>query len=219
MEHDFWLTRWDANTTAFHEGAPNTLLRSCYSRAGFSEGSTLFVPLCGKAIDMLWLREQGHRIVGVELSTVATRAFFEENGLEYEHSSVGEFEVFEGDGITLLAGDFFGLEAHHLSGAQGVYDRASLVALPPEIRARYAERLVALVDASSPILTITFEYDQAEMNGPPFSVPPSDVAVLFGQSCDIETLESQDALEAAAPLKSRGLTALMEHAFLMRGRA
>jgi thiopurine S-methyltransferase len=30
---------------------------------------------------MIWLAEQGHRVVGVELSQIAVAAFFRENGL------------------------------------------------------------------------------------------------------------------------------------------
>ena len=39
------------------------------------------MPLCGKSLDLLWLRDQGHLVIGVELSATAFEDFCLENGI------------------------------------------------------------------------------------------------------------------------------------------
>src|SRR5690606_23041648 len=59
------------------------------------------------------------------------------------------------------------------------YDRAAIVALPPELRPRYAEHLRTLAGEGAPGLVITFEYPQERMAGPPFSVPEDELRRHF----------------------------------------
>ena len=48
------------------------------------DGLSVFVPLCGKTLDMVWLCQQGHTVVGCELSEIAALDFFKENSIPYE---------------------------------------------------------------------------------------------------------------------------------------
>jgi hypothetical protein len=47
--------------------------------------------------------------------------------------------------------------------------------LPPDLRARYVQHLRALLPSGAPGLVLTFEYDQALMQGPPFSVSEAEL--------------------------------------------
>lgn len=168
MKAEFWLERWQRNEIGFHQGEINAHLQEFWGGLQLPAGSEVFVPLCGKSRDLLWLRAQGHRVLGVELSPLAVEDFFLENELKPQVRSHGIFDSWSCDGVTLLCGDFFELEAADLKGVAAVYDRASLVALPPEMRERYAQHLHRILPARVPMLLVTMDYPQAEMSGPPF---------------------------------------------------
>ena len=81
MEKDFWLERWERKETGFHQNEVNPYLRQHWQELHLARDSVVFVPLCGKSRDMLWLRKQGHRVLGVELSAIAVQAFFNLGGI------------------------------------------------------------------------------------------------------------------------------------------
>jgi thiopurine S-methyltransferase len=181
MEPQFWLERWQRNEIGFHQPAPNPALQRHWARLGLDPDARVFVPLAGKSLDMIWLAAQGHRVVGIELAAEAVRAFADENGPI--------------ERVDLRCGDLFELDAAALGPIEGVFDRGSLVALPPPLRQRYAATLAALSPRGTRTLLVTMEYDQSKMAGPPHSVPESEVQALFGATHDIELIERNGALD------------------------
>lgn len=218
MEKDFWLERWERQEIGFHQDGINPHLREYRPTLCPASGGKVFVPLCGKSRDMLWLREQGHEVLGVELSAIAVRAFFEENGLVPQHSSRGKFECSEADGIRILCGDFFDLGKDDLAGVTAVFDRASLVALPPDMRERYARHLLDILPPAARVLLVTFDYPQAEMQGPPFAVSADEVTALYGDRADVRLLARLDILEQSPRFRERGLSRMHENIFLLKLR-
>lgn len=212
VEAEFWLQRWREGSTPWHEGAPNEALRRHLDRLELRPGDRVFVPLCGKAEDMWWLHERGLEVLGIDLSPTAGREFLSAHGLQFTKSRGSRHSVLESPGFRLLAGDFFALEADDLAGVAAVYDRAALVALPPPMRRRYAARLSALVEV--PILLISMVYPEHEIDGPPFSVPESEVRELFGDRRGVRHLAEEDIIERSS-LRKRGLTRLHEHTYLI----
>ena len=217
MKASFWHERWEQNRTGFQQDAVNGYLETHWSRVGVSTESYILVPLCGKSLDMMWLWDQGHLVLGVELSPVAVQTFFEENGLEVQKREQGGFMRSEADGIALLCGDFFDLTTEDVKGVSGIYDRGALIALPPEMRERYAAHMANLFSGGVEALLIAVDYSQQEMNGPPFAVSEEEIRTLFGDAFEIEHLEIQDVLADHQRFKDRGLTALAESAYLLRG--
>ena len=215
MKKDFWLERWERKETGFHQNEINPYLRQYWPELNLAKDSEVFVPLCGKSRDMLWLREQGHAVLGVELSTIAAQAFFEENGL-HPHRTAGErFACCEADNIRVLCGDFFDLGKDDLAQTIAVYDRASLVALPPEMRERYARHLVNILPPATQILLVTFDYPQAEMSGPPFAVSVDEVQALYREYAGIRLLAQLDVLAQNPRFQERGVSRLQENIFLL----
>ncbi len=215
MQPDFWHERWQQNQIGFHQEAINLHLQQFWPQLGIVPGNGVFVPLCGKSGDMLWLRAQGHTVVGVELSQLAVQAFFSENGLRATASTQGRFSLFEADGIRLYCGDFFDLAAEDLANVRAVYDRASLIALPPEMRPTYAAHMQQLLAAGTRMLLVAFEYPQHEMNGPPFSVQEAEVRALYGGFCTIELIHAIDILAQEARFRDRGVSRLQEKVYLL----
>ncbi|MEM9852892.1 MAG: thiopurine S-methyltransferase [Pseudomonadota bacterium] len=213
MEAGFWHERWATGRIAFHEGAPNALLERNLAALGLKTGARIFVPLCGKAVDLAWLAARGHDVVGAELDQRAVEAFFDEQSLTPEISSHGTLKRYRADAITIYQGDIFDLRAADIGEIDAVFDRAALVALPPDMRARYAPHLAAIT-AQAPQLLITFEYDNPAMQGPPHSVPFEEVAALYGDDFEIKIIERR---EIAGPLRQRTTGAEIAYHILARG--
>lgn len=218
MEKDFWLERWDRQEIGFHQDEINPYLRQYWQELHAANDGAVFVPLCGKSRDMLWLRKQGHPVLGVELSDIAVQAFFGENGHIPLHSREGKFDCCEADNIRLLCGDFFDLSKDDLAHVRAVYDRASLVALPPQMRERYARHLANILPPATQILLITFDYPQKEMSGPPFAVSIEEVNALYRDHAEVRLLAQLDVLEQNPRFQQRGISRLHENIFLLRLR-
>lgn len=188
MEHEYWNNKWENNDIQFHLPETNTLLIK-YSSL-FPKGK-IFVPLCGKSLDMKWLLSQGYEIIGVELSEIACRAFFAENNLSFSLKKQGSFTIFKGDNIEIWCGDIFQLPIEVFTNLTAIYDRAALIALPEEIRISYVEFIKKLSRSLSriSILFLTIEYEQNLLQGPPFSIVESDVQQLYADTFNITKLE------------------------------
>lgn len=177
MEPSFWETVWNEGRIGFHEGRPNELLAAHVEALG-PKGRVL-VPLCGKAYDLAFLAKRGHEVIGIELVETAVQAFFDEQGLEPTRSRRGTFEVYSAARITIFQGDFFAATPADIGPITAFYDRAALVALPPQMRSRYVAQLNALAGADRPGLMVTFEYPVGALEGPPFSVPEAELRSHF----------------------------------------
>jgi thiopurine S-methyltransferase len=173
MEPNFWRERWAEGRTAFHEGRPNALLTKHLAVLG--QGTRVFVPLCGKAEDLAFLAAKGHEVIGVELVESAVRAFFDEHQVTPVVTESGALKKFTAQNITVFAGDFFALTREQVGEAGALYDRAAVIALPESMRGAYVKHLRELLPASAPGLIITVEYQQEQMQGPPFSVPEAEL--------------------------------------------
>ena len=215
MNRDFWQTRWDEGRIGFHQDEINPHLQRHWPSLGVSSGATVLVPLCGKSRDMLWLRDQGYTVIGVEIVPRAVAEFFTENGLEATRSKLGEFTLWESEAIKIFQGDFFDLTKNDVAGIGAVYDRASLIALPPDMRRRYAIHMHAILPPKINILLVTLDYHQGEMDGPPFAVSENEVANLYKNYFKIELACSEEILEFNPRFQEQGLTRLTENVYLL----
>lgn len=215
MQPGFWHERWQDNRIGFHGDVPLPLLEKHWPSLGLAPGSHVFVPLCGKSLDMAWLAEQGHRVLGIELSPLAVEQFFEERGLQPDvvdgaagiHYTAGAYE--------LVVGDAFAIPSELLAGCAGVYDRAALVALPPDMRATYAETTWRRLPAGCRGLLVTLEYPQAERAGPPFSVAEEEVHERFDDAWSVELAERRDILAGEPAFQADGVSAMYTAVYRM----
>ena len=214
-----WLTRWQEHNIGWHHQEFNEHLLNHWSSISVPGGSTLFVPLCGKSRDMLWLHEQGYNILGVELSPLAVSAFFEENNLAPSRSQKGAFESWQSGGLEILCGDIFKLERNHLAHVAAVYDRASLVALNPKQRKQYAALLQSSLPENTQMLLVAMDYPQAEMAGPPYSVPGEEVTELFADHFSVRQLDSLDLMSDSDRYQDKGLSSLHENIYKLQKNA
>jgi len=218
MNKTFWTERWQRRDIGFHQPHIHEQLTRLWPTLGLPVASTVFVPLAGKTRDMVWLATQGHRVIGVELSEVAVREFFQDGGQTPDVRSDGPFDVYSAGPFSLYRGDFFEMPGEALAGVAAVYDRAALIALPPDLRVRYAQKLTSILPREAVVFLIAVAYPEGEISGPPFSLTRDDVENLYGDAFRIEVLEDRDGLDGSGNLKRRGVTELRETAYLLRRR-
>ncbi len=197
MEAAYWHDKWTRNDIAFHQSDYNALMVKHFPGLGLADGAHVFVPLCGKTRDIGWLLSQGYRVTGAELSAAAVEALFADLGITPQITQDGALIRYATAALVVFVGDVFALSARALGPVQAVYDRAALVALPNDIRARYAAHIIAATDRA-PQLVLTFTYDQAQMAGPPFSITADMIADLFDRDYALKLCE-------VAPLPDPGL--------------
>ncbi|GAB4116107.1 MAG: thiopurine S-methyltransferase [Sideroxydans sp.] len=205
MEHDFWHERWRNGEIGLHQNEVNPYFLKYWDALAVSDTGTVFVPLCGKSAEMIWLRQRGHPVLGNELIMIAVQSFFAENGAIPHATMLDNFECLENDGIRLLCGDFFALRAEDVAQVGAVYDPAALVALPPEMRRQYAAHMARILPPGTLMLLVVMDYPQQEMNGPPFAVTLDEVREHYGNAADIEVLQSRDVLDENPCFKQQGL--------------
>lgn len=190
MDAQFWNMKWQKNQIGFHLSAINPLLLKYFPVLELTEGARIFVPLCGKTLDIHWLLQRGMNVVGVELSQIAVEQLFSELGITPQISNVApNMLCFQAESLKIFVGDIFILSRALLGDVQAIYDRAALVALPPTMRATYAAHLMNISGKAEQLL-VTLEYDQSCIAGPPFSVTKQDIQRYYGAEYGINCLEN-----------------------------
>ncbi len=189
-----WRLRWQEGRIGFHLAATHTALPQHWPELGVEEGAKVLVPLCGKSLDMRWLAEQGHPVLGVELAPEAIEQFLaqrEEGVTRYRQSG---FEVFRQGSVELWCGDFFHLHIKQADEVRAFYDRAALIALPPATRERYAFHLAQLIPPGAKGLLVALTHQEGEA-GPPFNVPDHEIERLLAPNFRVDRLATVPADE------------------------
>jgi thiopurine S-methyltransferase len=218
MDAEFWLERWREGRTGWHQRAASPLLVRHWAEVGAPPGSRVLVPLAGKTLDMLWLAEEGYRVLGVELSPLAVAQFFDEHYLSPQVEAISGGLRYRAGEIEILQGNIFEFDAHEFASCSAIYDRAALVALPPEQRRRYVRQVYGHMPARSCALVVTFEYPQSEMEGPPFSVDKEVLERQFGADWQIDLLACRDILHEEPQFAERGASSIFTGVYRLRRR-
>ncbi|WP_169545124.1 thiopurine S-methyltransferase [Sneathiella aquimaris] len=212
METEFWHGLWETNNLGFHQEQGNPILAKRFSLLEVAPGNRIFVPLCGKTGDIAWLLGQGYKVVGIELSELAIKQLFSGLSLEPTITKTGPLTLYSAPDIDIFVGDIFELNADNLGTVHGIYDRAALVALPPDMRTRYARHLINITDRA-PQFLICYEYDQSLMSGPPFSIDSVHIRDLYANDYSVAPV---DRIHVEGGLK--GLNDALETVTLLRGK-
>lgn len=210
MDESFWLQRWKTNTIGFHRSEANPILANSFKVLSLAKGSRVFVPLCGKTLDIAWLLSNGYRVAGAELIEIAIEQLFTELGVEPKISGVGEVRHYSAINIDIYVGNIFDVSSKMLGPVDAIYDRAALVALPKEMRNRYTTHLTKITD-KAPQLLVSYEYDQTLMAGPPFSVSNEEVKQHYRDSYDLTLIKSTNV-----PGGLKGKCAANENVWLLQ---
>lgn len=166
---------------------------------------TILVPLCGKSMDIQWLLNKGFKVIGVEVSEKAITELRNTLDLNFTKHTKGQFKIYKSDNLQLWLGDFLKMQPSFLPELDAIYDKAALIALPPEKRKIYAKSIKNLCSSTTHILLNCFEYPQESMSGPPFAVFKEELESLYGEQFSIELIHQQSMLDELSKFKQRGL--------------
>lgn len=219
MQPSFWHEKWASHQIGFHLGEVNPLLVDNWDSLNLDPGAKVFVPLCGKSLDICYLAEQGLDVIGCELNQGAVEQFFSDNQLEVETQELAEHRRYSTEQVTLYQGDLFTLPIHLLQDISAFYDRAALIAWPDEMRHQYVRQLAQLIPVGSIGLLISLDYPQAVLNGPPFAVSPDWVMDNMGEYFEIELLHSEDVLADNPRFVKKQVPWLMESVYRLTRKA
>jgi len=223
MEAEYWLKRWREGRTGWHRSEVMPLLVQHWSALNVPRGSRVLVPLCGKSLDMLWLAQQGMRVLGVDVSPVAIESFLAENQLHARTRGEADgthYEITNASGeIEIINGDAFALDPNEVAQCNVFYDRAALIAMPAPMRRRLVDELYVQLPAGSAGLLITLAYPGNEMQGPPFSVDDAEVHDLFDKRWQVDRLEYRDILASQPSFSNQGVSALHTGVYALTRRA
>jgi thiopurine S-methyltransferase len=213
MDATFWLRKWEQNNVAFHEREPNPLLVKYFDALSLSKGSRVFLPLCGKTLDIHWLLSNGHHVAGSELSEIAVEQLFSELVIEPKITAIDGIRCYLADNIDVFVGDIFDLSRTVLGRVHAIYDRAALVAFPETMRDRYVSHLIDVSDRP-PQLLICYDYDQRRLEGPPFSISNTQVNRHYQDCYDVTALASVNLIGGL-----KGKCAANETVWLLKPRS
>ncbi|RIX41529.1 MAG: thiopurine S-methyltransferase [Rhodocyclales bacterium GT-UBC] len=209
-DNELWQQSWRDRKLDFHQKVVNPHLVRFWERLALPAESAIFVPLCGKSLDIVWLAAQGYRVIGVELSPLAVRAFFKENRMQASRRPMGRFTCWENGRISILCGDFFELSAANLGDIAAVFDRASLTALATDIRAAYLGHLRRIVPAACKIMLLTTEEpEEGESLDQEFAAA-EEVSTLYREHFDMDLAHVESFFEAD-PDSATGGQVRVEH--------
>ena len=214
-DRDAWLTRWREGRTGFHLDRVNPFLERNADRMLPAGGGRVLVPLCGKSLELRWLVARGHDVVGGELAEQAVEELYRDLGRTASISERGAFRSWKSDRLEILVGDIFALDSAATGAFHGIWDRAALIALRPDDRARYAPHILDFLCPGGQMLLCTIDYDQSKMDGPPFSVPACEVNAYFDNVLPLEKLEEKDVTDGNPRFGESGLSRVLEELWLV----
>ena len=203
-----WAQRWEDGNTGWHGSQVNENLQKHANHVVQSnQHSTIAVPLCGKSLDMLWLRDQGATVVGIELVCKPIQDFFAQNNLQPEQHD----NIYSSNNLHLIESDILLVDQATLSkigisNLDAIYDRAALVAMPPELKSQYAEHCLSLLKPKGIILLIGYNSNLQAHQGPPFPIKEGSVEQWYQKASAIQVLEhSIEEFDSDSPMAQRGM--------------
>lgn len=205
MEISYWQSRWRNEKTRWHMQEVFPLLKTFWNKLPLEKGGTVLVPLCGKSLDLEWLVNQGHYVIGVDVSQKAIKALVQSHEERFEKSAKGNLQCYKSESMELWCGDFFKLQQSWLPAIDVIYDKAALIALPPEMRKAYVDSLKNLLQPHTQVFINCFEYEQDEMPGPPFAVFREEMESHFGDQFYINSLYAHSLFDELTNFHRRGL--------------
>ncbi|XP_033756355.1 probable thiopurine S-methyltransferase [Pecten maximus] len=187
-----WLNNWEGDCTPWHMSDVHEGLARYYKVLVNkpSVQNKIFLPLCGKSVDIKWLADRGNEVVGVEAAEMGLVEFFAEQNIEYSVEAAasvkGKLFRSRDNKIRLYCCDIFDFSASVECGFSGVWDRGSIEALEFEDRKRYIELMRTLISSETGYLAEIVERDLGK--GPPYYVTADELEAGFGPGCTVTKL-------------------------------
>ncbi|GMN89862.1 thiopurine S-methyltransferase [Francisella sciaenopsi] len=215
--NQYWLDRWQNNDVDFCQEAPNEFLVKHFSRLNINSSSVCLVPMCGCSIDMLYFLSKDVKVVGIELSEKAVLAFFSQNNIKYKITEESDYKCYKGNDIEIYVTDIFNLPKiiKNLLTFDIWYDRGAYIALPEDIRTRYAKMMLQVCSKNTQVLLLVMEHDKKSRT-PPYSVTQAELIKNFSPNIEFELIDSKPRECIPDYRKAEGMTEQYYTAYLKK---
>ena len=214
MKPSFWNRCWERNSLGFHQETVHPFLEQFLLPRLTATTQHVFVPLCGKSLDMVWFAQR-MKVSGAELSEIACRDFFQDKELTYQQEQRDGFNVFSYQNIQLWQGDFFKLLPATIENIDWVYDRAAIIALPENMQHQYAQHLTTFIADKTTLFLISLEFPQKELEGPPFAISSSKVEQLFADF-EVNCIAEHELVDKKFAQRTFNVSRLVERLYLIK---
>nr|XP_002126407.1 thiopurine S-methyltransferase [Ciona intestinalis] len=198
MTLDDWNSRWKKKHTAFHLPKVNENLVKHENVLLDKQKMSVFVPLCGKTIDMKYIADKGHKVVGLECSEIAIHDFFNEHNIKFNKTKhpTSDFNIFQSEdsSVTIYQGNLFLFNSDVSGKLDATWDRGAFVAINPSQRGAYFGVMSEVMKVGAKYLLNTFRYDPTKYCGPPFSIEDQEIAQLSENRFTITALGEFEAI-------------------------
>ncbi|CAK8674631.1 unnamed protein product [Clavelina lepadiformis] len=190
----YWRNLWKNDQAWFHmsDAHPDMLK---FQDQFLRDNCRVYVPLCGKSVDLKYLADKGHEVVGCEFCETAILQFFEEQSIKYERYQhpTAPYEIFKATdkNITIYKGDFFALGSSIMGKVDAIWDRGSFVAIDPSRRREYADVIYDVINADGKYLLYSVEYE-GNISSTPYNVQEQEIDDIFGQKFAAFTLDTHE---------------------------
>lgn len=133
-----WQQNWTTDNPGFHRDVVTPMLiKQHYNFTRGRKNLRILVPLCGKMLDMMWLADQGHSVVGVELIRKGIEAFLHDNKLTHCEETITSTSEIQGTifkanerDISFYECSIFDFSAEIAAGQFDlIWDRGSMTAI------------------------------------------------------------------------------------------
>ncbi|CAK8673561.1 unnamed protein product [Clavelina lepadiformis] len=200
LNEEYWKKIWEnGQIHDFHHANVHEHLIK-YKDHFLHQNCRVFIPLCGKSVDLNYLAECGHEVVGCELSETAILQFFQEHSMTFKQSQYPKapFEVFKAadKNITIYKGDFLKLNSSVIGKFDAVWDQGAFIAIHPSQRLKYTDIMKDLISLDGKYLLFSLQFDGVN-SATPYSVTEMDMEETFGRYFDVSTLETYQKTESA----------------------
>ncbi|ASG67070.1 thiopurine S-methyltransferase [Francisella halioticida] len=206
--NQYWLNRWQNNDIEnFSQESPNEFLIKHFSKLKITSSSTCLIPMCGSSIDILFFLSKGIKVIGIELSEKAAVSFFAENHIKYEIVDKNGYRYYKGDNVVIYVSDIFNLSeiVKNIPTFDIWYDRGAYIALPKELRAKYAKMMLEVCSGKTQILLLVMEHDRKSQT-PPFSVSQDELIKNFSPNIEFTLIDSELRDNIPDYRKAEGMT-------------
>ena len=204
VDKAYWEGVWRNDELGFHQPQVNRNFQSFWQRLELAPDSRVFVPLCGKSLDMDWLLSEGHEVIGADLSAKAQQEYLVTHDEPIRYNQDNQLKFAWQGRLLFVAGDILHMEPEMLRSVDAVYDRAALIALTPAARQNYALFLAHSLKPSAKMLLITRQAPEEQLV-PPFNVTATDLDNLYASNFRIEHLLTEQRADG-----------IIEEAFLLK---
>ncbi len=213
-DNNFWLKVWENNDIPFHQDDVKSELIDFFPLLNLQKNSNILIPLCGKSKDLLWLSEQGHQIIGIEISPIACENFFTENNIQPSVIKKPSYLIYQNDNIRIICADLFQLTKDDFPTIHAIYDCKALIALPPEMKKKYVQHLLQCVGPEIQILLFNILTDD-KVQGPPFPSSDAEIEMLYSDF-QISKIKEECHVDLQDHLIKKGYQKIYESVFLMK---